>query len=154
MERAKRVRGCLGGGAAHGQSRANPVIKGRDRFVAHGLPGLQDKPRPGAQRVYAEEFRLRVRATRAQPPPAGQAVWDGPAVAKAVEGSVPAVLAGRTQSRPLPAAAALLGYPHENRELAAKAADSVGWYLKPPENALVIRVDANPRLPALKRATG
>ena len=45
----------------------------------------------GAKPVYDQAFRNRVLATLEQPPPSGQAVWDGPAVAKRVNGSVHAV---------------------------------------------------------------
>ena len=96
VARAKMVLGCLDGAcvqeiAANCQTRANTVIKWRNRFVEQGLPGLQDELRSGAQRVYGDDFRRRVRATLEQPPPAGHAVWDGRAVAKAVGGSVHAV---------------------------------------------------------------
>ena len=41
-----------------------------------------------------------------------------------------------------------------DKEFAAKAADIVGLYLNPPENALVISVDEKPSIQALERATG
>jgi hypothetical protein len=41
-----------------------------------------------------------------------------------------------------------------DKEFAAKAADIVGLYLSPPENALVSSVDETPSIPALERATG
>jgi transposase len=86
VDRACMILGCLSGlpvqtVATHCRTRANTVIKWRDRFVAHGLPGLDDAPRPGARKVYDDAFRRRVLATLEQPPPTGQAVWDGPAVA-------------------------------------------------------------------------
>jgi len=39
-------------------------------------------------------------------------------------------------------------------EFAAKAADVVGLYLNPPENALVLSVDEKPHIQALERAQG
>ena len=39
-------------------------------------------------------------------------------------------------------------------EFAPKAADIVGLYLSPPENAIVISVDEKPSIQALERATG
>ena len=41
-----------------------------------------------------------------------------------------------------------------DKEFAAKAANIVGLYLNPPENALVISVDEKPSIQALERATG
>ena len=39
-------------------------------------------------------------------------------------------------------------------EFAPKAADIIGLYLAPPQNALVISVDEKPGMQALERATG
>src|SRR5262250_1011781 len=96
VERARIIMGCLAGKrvreiARQCHTRPNTVIKWRQRFVSQGLKGLRDAPRPGAKRRYDEAFRNRVLAVLEQPPPVGQASWDGPAVARAVEGSVQAV---------------------------------------------------------------
>jgi transposase len=152
------ILGCLEGVrvqevAARCQTRANTVIKWRERFVAQGLAGLEDEPRPGAKKVYGEAFRLRVLATLEQPPPAGQAVWDGPALARAVGGSVHAVW------RVLRREGICLQRQRSwcvstDKEFAAKAADIVGLYLNPPENALVISIDEKPSIQALERTSG
>jgi transposase len=96
VERARIILGCLGGKrvkeiARQCHTRPNTVIKWRQRFVSAGLRGLRDAPRPGAQRRYDDAFRKRILAVLEEPPPAGQATWDGPAVARAVGGSVHAV---------------------------------------------------------------
>src|SRR6516162_1615267 len=39
-------------------------------------------------------------------------------------------------------------------QFATKAADIIGLYLNPPENALVLSVDKKPSIQALKRPTG
>ena len=39
-------------------------------------------------------------------------------------------------------------------EFVTKAADIVGLYLNPPENALVVSIDEKPSIRALERATG
>lgn len=158
VERARMILGCLDGAqvqdiAAKCQTRANTVIKWRDRFIQQGLSGLEDQPRPGAPKVYGEEFRWRVLAALEHPPPKGQAVWDGPAVAKAVGGSVHAVW------RVLRKEGICLQRQRSwcvstDQEFAAKAADIVGLSLSPPENALVISVDEQPSIQALERATG
>lgn len=109
--------------------------------------------RPGAPKTYDEDFRRRVLATLELPPPKGQAVWDGPAVAKAVGGSVYAVW------RVLRKEGICLQRQRSwcvstDKEFAVKAADIVGLYLSPPENALVISVDEKPSIQALERTTG
>ena len=42
----------------------------------------------------------------------------------------------------------------DDPEFAAKAADVVGLYMAPPENAIVICVDEKPSIQALERAQG
>lgn len=139
--------------AQRSNTRPNTVIKWRERFVAHGLRGLEDLPRPGAKPIYGENFRNRVLSTLESPPPPGQAAWDGPAVAAAVGGSVHAVW------RVLRKEGICLQRQRSwcvstDKEFAAKAADIVGLYLNPPENALVISVDEKPSIQALERTTG
>lgn len=152
------ILGCLDGMrvqdvASSYRTRPNTVIKWRDRFVDQGLPGLEDEARPGARKVYGEDFRLRVLATLEQPPPAGQAVWDGPAVATAVEGSVHAVW--RVMRREGICLQRQRSWCiSTDKEFATKAADIVGLYLNPPENALVISIDEKPSIQALERTTG
>jgi len=158
VERARIILGCLAGQRVQFIARAchtrpNTVIKWRQRFVQNGLAGLNDAPRPGARRVYGEDFRNRVLAVLEQPPPAGQACWDGPAVAAKLNGSVHAVW------RVLRKEGICLQRQRSwcvstDKEFAAKAADIVGLYLNPPENALVISVDEKPSIQALERATG
>src|ERR1039458_6324203 len=155
VERARIVLGCLAGKrvqavARECDTRPNTVIKWRQRFAQTGLAGLADAPRPGAQPVYGVDFRNRVLALLEQPPPAGQAAWDGPAVAARLNGSVHAVW------RVLRREGICLQRQRSwcvstDKEFAAKAADVIGLYLNPPANALVISVERNP---AFKRWNG
>lgn len=158
IERAQIILGCLAGKrvkevARICHTRPNTVIKWRQRFAQHGLPGLRDAPRPGAKPVYGVNFRNRVLALLETPPPPGQASWDGPAVAVALNGSVHAVW------RVLRHEGICLQRQRSwcvstDKEFAAKAADIVGLYLNPPEKALVISVDEKPSIQALERKTG
>lgn len=158
VERAQIILGCLAGQrvkevARLCHTRPNTVIKWRQRFVQQGLPGLRDAPRPGAQPVYGADFRNRVLALLETPPPSGQACWDGPAVAAALNRSVHAVW------RVLRHEGICLQRQRSwcvstDKEFAAKAADIVGLYLNPPEKALVISVDEKPSIQALERKTG
>ena len=157
-ERAQIVLGCLAGLRVQEVARAcrtrpNTVIKWRQRFGQGGLAGLCDAPRPGAKPVYGADFRNRVLALLEQPPPKGQASWDGPAVAARLQGSVHAVW------RVLRQEGICLQRQRSwcvstDKEFAAKAADIVGLYLNPPEKALVISVDEKPSIQALERKTG
>ena len=158
VERAQIILGCLADQRVKEVARAchtrpNTVIKWRRRFAQRGLAGLRDAPRPGAKRVYGEDFRNRVLALLEQPPPPGQASWDGPAVAATLQGSVHAVW------RVLRQQGICLQRQRSwcvstDKEFAAKAADIVGLYLNPPEKAMVISVDEKPSIQALERKTG
>lgn len=158
VERARIILGCLSGKGVQAiadecHTRPNTVIKWRQRFVSQRLHGLRDAPRPGAKPIYDEDFRNRVLAVLEQPPPSGQATWDGPAVARVVKGSVHAVW------RVLRAEGICLQRQRSwcvstDQQFAAKAADIVGLYLNPPQKALVICVDEKPSIQALERKTG
>jgi transposase len=158
VERARIILGCLAGKrvkevARQCHTRPNTVIKWRQRFARAGLKGLHDAPRPGPHRQYDEVFRKRILATLEQPPPAGQATWDGPALARAVGGSVHAVW------RVLRREGICLQRQRSwcvstDPQFVPKAADIVGLYVNPPEKALVICVDEKPSIQALERKTG
>ena len=158
VDRARIILGCLDGKRVETislecRTRPNTVIKWRQRFMQGGVAGLNDAPRLGPARIYGVDFRNQVLAILEQPPPAGQAYWDGPAVAAKLNGSVHAVW------RVLRKEGICLQRQRSwcvstDKEFAAKAADIVGLYLDPPENALVISVDEKPSIQALERATG
>ena len=158
VERAKIILKCLDGERVHEIAkdlhiRPNTVIEWRRRFEKHGIKGLKDRPRSGKPARYDAEFRTNVLNTLELPPPAGQARWDGPAVAKHLDTSVDAVW------RLLRKEGICLSRQRSwcvstDPEFIPKAADIVGLYLNPPENALVISVDEKPSIQALERATG
>ena len=158
VERAKIILKCLDGErvqkiAKDLHVRPNTVIEWRRRFERHGIKGLKDKPRSGKPVRYDATFRDEVLKTLELPPPAGQARWDGPAVAKHLNTSVDAVW------RLLRKEGICLSRQRSwcvstDPEFIPKAADIVGLYLNPPENALVISVDEKPSIQALERATG
>jgi transposase len=86
-------------------------------------------------------------------PPPGQATWDGPALAQHLGASDDAVWRVLRKEG--------IGLQRQRSwcvstdpEFAPKAADIVGLYLNPPENALVISVDEKPSIQALERRTG
>jgi transposase len=158
VERAKIILKCLQGERVHKiakdlRVRSNTVIEWRRRFEKEGVKGLKDQPRSGKPARYGAVFRGEVLNTLELPPPAGQARWDGPAVAKHLDTSVHAVW------RLLRKEGICLSRQRSwcvstDPEFIPKAADIVGLYLDPPENALVISVDEKPSIQALERATG
>src|SRR6266571_5092145 len=87
VERAKIIIHCLQGESVSGiardlKVRPNTVIDWRRRFESEGLAGLADRARSGKPPQYRDEFRKQVLSTLEEPAPKGQAVWDGPALAK------------------------------------------------------------------------
>jgi transposase len=158
VERARMVLRCIEGDAiqviaADLGVKANTVITWRDRFIADGVEGLRDRARSGKPPTYTSAFRDRVLATLEQDPPAGQATWDGPSLAAqlgASDDAVWRVLRKEGISLQRQRSWCVSTDP----EFAPKAADIVGLYLNPPENALVISVDEKPSIQALERRTG
>jgi len=158
VERARIVLGCLEGKpvstvARSWKVRPNTVIDWRRRFAAEGIAGLRDRPRSGKPPRYTGEFRKQVLATLEEPPPKGQAVWDGPALAKHLKTSVHAVWRV-LRKEGVGLARQRSWCVSTDPEFTAKAADVVGLYLNPPQNALVLSVDEKPSIQALERKTG
>ena len=134
--------------------RAATVSKWRTRFYRKGLAGLGDAPRPGKTAKYDATTEKRILAQLDAPPPAGYATWTGRLVAQAL-GDVSAHHIWRVLRRH--------GIHLQRRhswcvstdpEFTQKAADIVGLYLNPPDNAIVIGVDEKPAIQALERAQG
>jgi transposase len=134
--------------------RAATVSKWRTRFYRSGISGLSDTPRPGKKAKYDRTTEKRILAQLDAPPPAGYATWNGRLVAKAL-GDV-----SRHQVwRVLRKHGIHLQRRHSwcvstDPEFTQKAADIVGLYLDPPENAVVISVDEKPAIQVLERAQG
>jgi len=126
----------------------------RGRFAREGLAGLEDRPRPGPARKYGSEASQRVLALLDQPPPKGYARWTGPLIAEAL-GDVHEQQVWRLlRAHKIDLAGRKSWCESTDPEFVAKAADVVGLYMAPPENAIVISVDEKPSIQALERAQG
>lgn len=133
--------------------RPNTVIDLRRRFENNGIDGLFDRPRSGKPPEYPKEFRDSVLKLLEEDPPDGLATWDGPAVAKRLNSSPDAVW------RVLRKEGICLQRQRSwcvstDPEFAVKAADVIGLYLNPPQNALVLSLDEKPSMQAIERKTG
>lgn len=131
------------------------VSKWRQRFAKQRLAGLRDLARPGKGRQYSEATERRILAHLDQKPPAGYASWTGALLARALgdvsDDAVWRVL--RKHGISLRRRRSLWRISTDPK-FAAKAADVVGLYLNPPENALILSVDEKPPIKALERAQG
>jgi transposase len=140
--------------AQHLQKRPATVSKWRTRFARCRLEGLQDAHRPGKTAKYDKQTEKRILAQLDASPPAGYATWTGKLVAKAL---------GDVSQHQVWRVLRIHGIHLQRRhswcistdpQFAQKAADVVGLYLNPPENAVVISVDEKPAIQALERAQG
>lgn len=140
--------------ARRSQTRSARVSKWRRAFAARGIAGLQDAPRPGQPRRYTEETEKRILEVLDQKPPKGFSQWTGRMVAREL---------GTVHVRQVYRVLSQRGIHLQRRrswcistdpEFARKAADIVGLYLAPPENAMVLAVDEKPHIQALERAQG
>jgi len=136
------------------ETRPTTVGKWRKRFAEQGLEGLLDASRSGRPAEYDDGTEQRILDMLEQSPPEGYATWNGRLVAEAL-GDVTADHVWRVLRR--------LGISLQRRrsfcvstdpQFVPKAADIVGLYLAPPENAVVLCVDEKPSIQALERAQG
>ena len=126
----------------------------RRRYADEGLAGLQDKPRSGKKPTYTRSTDKRILALLDRPPPKGYARWTGPLLSEAL-GDVDVQYVWRVlRAHKLDLAGRKSWCESNDPEFAAKAADVVGLYIAPPENAIVICVDEKPSIQALERAQG
>jgi transposase len=126
----------------------------RGRFSREGLAGLADKPRPGPAPKYGEETGKRILAVLEREPPAGFARWNGPLIAAELGDVHEQQIWRFLRAQKIDLAGRKSWCESEDPEFVAKAADVVGLYMAPPENAIVICVDEKPSIQALERAQG
>jgi len=135
-------------------TRPATVSKWRGRFAKQRIKGLQDQKRPGIKPKYTIETERRVLSLLDEPPPKGFTQWDGPLLAKTL-GDVSVYQVWRILRKYKISLARRHSWCiSTDPEFAKKAADIVGLYLAPPENAIVLSVDEKPAIQALERNQG
>lgn len=158
VTRSKIVLGCLAGGTIEqvanelGLSTVT-VIKWRNRFEQGGLSALQDAPRSGRAATYGKADEEKIIKTISTPPPDGLARWDGRTLARKL--GISADFVWRTvRKHNIHLDRSRSWCVSTDPEFSAKAADIVGLYLAPPDDAIVISIDEKPSMQALSRTTG
>ncbi len=130
------------------------VSRWRGRFSRLGMDGLRDKPGRGRKPRYDKSTERRILAQLDQPPPEGFATWTGGLVARALR-DVSTDQVWRVMRRyEIHLQRRRSWCVSTDPEFAPKAADIVGLYLAPPQNAVVLSVDEKPHIQALERAQG
>jgi transposase len=118
------------------------------------LAGLQDAARPGPPLRYTEATKQRVLKQLDQPPPSGYARWNGRLLAGALGDISPRQVWRVLSQEGIQLARRRSWCMSTDPQFGPKAADIVGIYLHPPENAVVLSVDEKPHIQALERAQG
>jgi transposase len=136
------------------KTRPARVSKWRRRFSKQRLDGLVDASRRGRPADYDQSTEKRVLTLLDETPPEGYGKWSGSLVAQELgdvsDDQVWRVLRKHDICLQRRRSWCISTDP----EFGRKAADIVGLYLNPPENALVLCVDEKPSIQALERAQG
>lgn len=140
--------------AAAMKTRPATASKWRGRFLIARMNGLQDAPRPGKPATYDSATEKRVLAQLDQPVPKGFARWNGALLARALKDVSDDHIWRVLRQHGISLERRRSWCVSTDPCFAQKAADVVGLYLNPPENAMVLSVDEKPHIQALERAQG
>jgi transposase len=130
------------------------VCKWRQRFASQRLGGLRDAPRSGKPKTYDEVTEKRLLALLDSPPPEGYSQWNGRLLAGALGDVSDDQVWRLLRKHKIQLQRRRNWCISTDPEFGAKAADVVGLYLSPPENAVVLCVDEKPHIQVLERAQG
>lgn len=128
--------------------------KWRVRFAAQRVDGLKDKPRPGPAPDYDAGTGRRILAKLDEPAPAGYARWTARLLSRALGDVSDQYIWRFLRAQRIDLAARKSWCVSTDPDFVAKAAEIVGLYLNPPDNAVVLAVDEKPHIQALERAQG
>ena len=128
--------------------------KWRVRYAADRLAGLSEVGDRGAEPTYGKTHQARILALLDQPPPAGYANWSGPLLARELGDIHEQYIWRFLRSRKINLSGRKSWCESSDPDFVAKAADIVGLYMMPPDNAVVLSVDEKPSIQALERAQG
>lgn len=128
--------------------------KWRVRYASDRLAGFDETGNRGAEPKYDAETGRRILALLDTRPPEGYANWTGPLLSKAL-GDVHVQYIWRfLRAQKIDLSGRKSWCQSNDPEFVAKAAEIVGLYMAPPENAIVLAVDEKPSIQALERAQG
>ncbi len=136
------------------KTRPARVSKWRQRFARHRLEGLEDSVRSGKPPRYNADTEKRILTRLDQAPPDGYASWNGSLLSEALGDVSDDQIWRILRKHDICLQRRRSWCISTDPEFGPKAADIVGLYLNPPENALVLCVDEKPSIQALERAQG
>jgi DDE superfamily endonuclease len=142
------------------------LTRGGARSGLHARHGVQVagplRPRPadlsevgerGAERKHGPEHGRRILAMLDQAPPAGYSNWTTPLLARELVDIHEQYIWRFLRGQKIDLSGRKLWYESTDSEFVPKAADIVGLYMSPPDNAVVLSID-EPSIQALERAQG
>jgi transposase len=136
------------------KTRLARVSKWRQRFAQRRLAGLDDAARPGKPKTYDEKTEKRILTLLDAPPPDGYSQWNGRLLADRLSDVSDAHVWRVLRKHKIQLQRRRSWCISTDPEFGPKAADVVGLYLSPPENAVVLCVDEKPHIQVLERAQG
>jgi transposase len=130
------------------------VSKWRVRFARHRMVGLSETGDRGAEPKYGPEHGKRILALLDQPPPAGYSNWTAPLLARELVDIHEQYIGRFLRSQKIDLSGRKSWCQSTDPDFVPKAAEIVGLYINPPDNAVVLSVDEKPSIQALERAQG
>jgi transposase len=128
--------------------------KWRVRYARHRMAGLSETGDRGAEPRYGPEHGRRILAMLDQSPPAGYSNWTAPLLARALVDIHEQYIWRFLRAQKIDLSGRKSWCESTDPEFVPKAADIVGLYMSPPDNAVVLSVDEKPSIQALERAQG
>ena len=128
--------------------------KWRVRYAKDRLAGLSETGDRGAEPRYGVEHDRRLLALLDQPPPEGYANWSAPLLARELGDIHEQYIWRFLRAQKIDLSGRKSWCESNDPDFVAKAAEIVGLYMMPPDNAVVLSVDEKPSIQALERAQG
>ncbi|HUB16529.1 MAG TPA: IS630 family transposase [Acetobacteraceae bacterium] len=130
------------------------VSKWRVRYAKDRMAGLSETGDRGAEPKYGREHQKRILAMLDRPPPPGYANWTAPLLARELGEIHEQYIWRFLRAQKIDLSGRKSWCQSTDPEFVTKAADIVGLYMAPPDNAVVLSVDEKPSIQALERAQG
>jgi transposase len=124
------------------------------RYAKDRLAGLSETGNRGPQRKYRQEHNQRILALLDRALPDGYANWTAPLLARELGDIHEQYIWRFLRSQKIDLSGRKSWCQSTDAEFVTKAADIVGLYMMPPDNAVVLSVDEKPSIQALERAQG
>jgi len=128
--------------------------KWRVRYAKDRLAGFSETGNRGPAPKYGPETGRRILALLDEKPPQGFANWTAPLLAKALCDVHEQYIWRFLRAQKIDLSGRKSWCESNDPDFVAKAAEIVGLYMAPPENAIVLAVDEKPSIQALERAQG